>query len=85
MRVAGSGRGAYAMFVFDDSATGACGGRAAHVVGRGIADGSSVLMDATLTCLPGGNVLRHRLSVEFFFSSGNDTLTDQFGVLWHRA
>ena len=42
-------------------------------------------MDATLTCLPGGNVLRHRLSVEFFFSSGNDTLTDQFGVVWHRA
>lgn len=85
LRVAGSGKGAYAMFIFDDSATGACDGRPAHVVGKGVADQGSVLMQATLTCLPGGNVLRHRISVEFFYSAGSDTLTDQFGVVWHRA
>lgn len=73
------------MFIFDDSATGACDGRPAHVVGRGVADEDSVLMQATLTCLPGGNVLRHRISVEFFYSAGSDALTDEFGVLWHRA
>lgn len=85
LRVAGSGKGAYAMFMYDDSATGACDGRPAHVVGKGVPEGSSVLMAATLTCLPGGNVIRHRISVQFFYSAGKDTLTDEFGVVWHRA
>ena len=85
LTISGSGRGAYAMFLFDDSATGACDGGPANVVGSGVADGNTLLMYGTLTCVPGGNPLRGRLSFEFVYSPGADTLTDETRVIWHRA
>ena len=85
LTIRGSGQGGYAMFLFDDSATGACGGAPAYFVGTGVADGDTLVMYGTLTCLPGGNVIRSRISIEFGYSPALDTLIDETGVTWHRA
>jgi hypothetical protein len=45
-------------------------------------DGSN---HGTLVCLPGGNVFRSRLAIGFGYDAGTDTLTDSFGIVWHRA
>ena len=47
--------------------------------------GDILLLTGVITCLPGGNLLRFRISVEFFYDAATDTMTDQFGVEWQRA
>jgi hypothetical protein len=84
--IQGSGQsGHHAMVLFDDSATVACDGSPARVQGSGLVDGDSLLMTGTLTCMPGGNPLRGRISLGFVYNPGTDTLSDDTGVTWHRA
>ena len=83
LRIRGSGEGAYAMSLFDDSA-GACDGAPAMFVGSGEPDGTNLAMSGTLTCLPGGNGVRHRLTFGFVYDHATDTLTG-LGVTWHRS
>jgi hypothetical protein len=85
LSITGSGKGALAVFYFDDSPTGACGGSPAHVVGAGTPDGDALTTYATLTCLPGGNVLRSRITFTYYYSPGTDTLIDESGVIWYRS
>lgn len=81
-----SGTGArYAVQLHDESATAACQGAPATVTGPGRLDGATLLVDATLTCRPGGNVIRHRIALLFSYDTGSDTLEDGFGVTWYRA
>lgn len=67
------------------SATGACGGDPARITGAGFADGGDLTMMGTLTCVPGGNVLRSRIVIGFAYDGSTDTLTDDFGIVWLRA
>lgn len=83
--ITGSGRHAYSMVYFDESATSVCDGNPARLAGPGFVDGSNLLMVATLVCLPGGNPIGTRLAVSFDYDSGADTLTDGFGIEWHRV
>ena len=83
--IMGAGIGPYAMFLFDDSATNACGGAPARFVGTGATDGDTLVMVGTLSCLPGGNVVRHRIAFGFTYSAATGTLTDESGVVWTRA
>lgn len=83
--IRGSGRNAYGMTYVDESATSACGGNPARLSGPGYADGSDLVMVATLVCLPGGNVVGTRLAIDFHYDGAADTLTDGFGIVWHRA
>ena len=83
--IRGSGHSTYAMKLFDDSATGACDGMPARVVGPGSVSGNDLLMRGTLVCLPGGNPFRGRISVAFTYSPEADTLTDESGVVWYRS
>jgi len=84
MKISGSGERAYAITLIDFSAT-LCDGAPALAVGAGsvVEDGLSSLV--TATCLPGGNVLRFRVPIDFEYDAGADTLTDSFGVVWYRA
>jgi len=82
--IRGSGKGSYAMRLYDDSATGACGGSPARFVGRGVVDGNELLMRGTLVCLPGGSHLG-RINIGFVYSPETDTLTDETGVTWYRS
>jgi len=83
--ITGSGQGSYAMFLTDDSATSACGGALAKLVGSGTSDGDLLQMSGALVCLPGGNVLRGRVGILFVYAPATDTLTDETGVTWHRS
>ena len=85
LTITGSGGKAYAMVYVDESATGACNGAPARIVGPGVVDGNDIVMEATLVCLPGGNPFRSRLAIGFSYDAGSDTLTDSFGIVWHRA
>lgn len=42
-------------------------------------------MAGVLTCLPGGNFVWEQIYVGFAYDSSDDTLTDDFGIVWHRA
>ena len=84
--IRGSGRsGHYAVVLFDDSATVSCHGSPARLQGSGLAEGNTLFVTGTLTCMPGGNPLRGRISISFVYNPGTDTLTDEFGVTWYRA
>jgi hypothetical protein len=83
--ITGSGETAYSMVYVDESATGACNGAPARVSGPGFVDGDVVVMFGTLVCLPGGNVFRSRLTLGYEFDPGTGTLTDSFGIVWHRT
>jgi hypothetical protein len=83
--VSGSGNNSYSMYLFDDSATSACGGAPAKLVGTGVLDGNDLTMTGALVCLPGGNQLRFRIDYGFVYSAGTDTLTDDAGVVWTRS
>jgi hypothetical protein len=84
--IQGSGQGGHhAMFLFDDFTSGACEGSPAHVQGAGVVDGDRLVMTGTLTCMPGGNPLRFRVSITFEYNPDTDTLTDDSGVTWYRA
>lgn len=85
LSITGSGQTAYAMVYVDESATGACNGAPARVSGPGFVDGDGVLMFGTLVCLPGGNVFRSRITLGYEYDPGAGTLTDSFGIVWHRA
>jgi hypothetical protein len=67
-----------------DDAASVCGGAPASVSGSGLAQGDTLAVSATLVCLPGGNVFRHRLQLSFVLTS-TDTLTDNDGVVWQRT
>ena len=82
--IRGPGLGGYSMMLRDDSATSACGGSPARVQGSGDAHQTSLVMTGVLTCLPGGNPLRHRIALGFVYSAETDTLTDDSGVTWYR-
>jgi hypothetical protein len=83
--IRGSGSRAYAVVYVDDSATSVCGGAPARISGPGYVDGDSLVAVGVLVCLPGGNVLRERLAIGYQYDAATDTLTDDFGILWHRA
>ena len=83
--IMGSGSHVYSMIYVDDAATQACDGDPARLTGPGVVDGEALVMNAVLTCQPGGNVIRSRLTVGFVYDSSTDTLTDDFGIVWHRA
>ena len=85
LSITGSGDKVYAMVYDDESATGACNGAPARIVGPGFVDGNVVVFEGTLVCLPGGNPFRSRLTLGFGYDAGTDTLTDSFGIVWHRA
>jgi Flp pilus assembly pilin Flp len=86
LEIRGSGRGGtYAMKLFDESATAACGGRPAQLAGPGSVSGNDLLVTGALVCLAGGNPLTGRITVAFTYSPGADTLADEFGVVWHRS
>lgn len=68
-----------------DAAGSVCGGAPAAVAGAGTARGDTLFVSGTLTCMPGGNILRERIGISFSHSSANDTLTDNDGVVWHRS
>jgi hypothetical protein len=85
LNITGSGKTVYSMVYVDESATGACNGDPARVSGPGFVAGDSVVMFGTLVCLPGGNVFRSRITLGYDYDPGTGTLTDSFGVVWHRA
>ena len=85
LAVRGSGGRVYSMVYVDESATNACGGAPARISGPGFVDGDGVVMVGPLVCLPGGNVFRERFAIGFEYDPGADTLTDDFGIVWHRA
>ena len=83
--IRGSGQTAYSMVYVDESATDACNGAPARVSGPGFVAGDVVVMYGTLVCLPGGNVFRSRLTLSYEYDPDTGTLTDSFGIVWHRA
>jgi hypothetical protein len=78
------GEGRYAVREVDDAAT-VCGGAPATVSGPGTADGSLLVVRATLACTPGGNAFRQRIELSFTYEPTPETLTDNDGVVWTRA
>lgn len=85
LSIVGSGRHAYSVIYYDESATSACGGNPALVTGPGFVDGNDLVTAGPLVCLPGGNVFRSRITLGYAYDAGSDTLTDDFGIVWHRA
>jgi hypothetical protein len=83
--ITGSGNPIYSMVYVDDSATSACDGNPARVSGPGFVDGNELLQLGPIVCLPGGNVVRTRIAISYVYDPGTDTLTDAFGIVWHRA
>lgn len=83
--IRGSGVHVYSMSYIDDAATSACSGDPAQIIGPGHPDGDSLTMVGSLTCLPGGNFIRSRIVIGFVYDGSADTLTDDFGIVWHRA
>ena len=85
LKVRGSGRRVYAMTYLDESATQACDGKPARISGPGFVDGRDIRHVGPVVCLPGGNVFKSRFTVNYRYNAGADTLTDDFGIVWHRA
>ena len=83
--IMGSGRHAYSMIYFDESATQVCDGNPGMLSGPGFLDGDQLLQVGPIVCLPGGNVFRSRVAISYDYDTGTDTLTDEFGIVWHRA
>jgi len=85
LAINGGGSGHFAISLYDDAATVACGGAPALVSGSGTADGNDLNMTAAITCLPGGNFVRGRIAISFEYDPSSDTLTDFSGVVWERS
>lgn len=85
LSINGGGSDNFSIYLYDESATTACGGAPARVTGAGTAFDDDLVMLGTLSCAPGGNVLRSRLTLDFHYDSTTDTLTDFSGVVWHRT
>jgi len=84
MTITGSGQRAYAITGVDLVAT-LCDGAPALFVGSGTVVEDGLVSVATATCIPGGNLLRFRVPIDYVYDAGADTLTDSFGVVWSRA
>jgi hypothetical protein len=84
LTVTGSGKGAYAMSLFDDSAS-LCDGDPARATGSGRLEEDQLFSRVSVVCLPGGNVLRGVIGIGYTYDAGADTLTDDFGVVWSRG
>lgn len=84
LSVHGSGA-RYAVQLFDESATSVCGGAPATVSGAGPVEHGTLLAEMTLACRPGGNTIRHRITLSFRHDAGTDTLEDGDGIVWHRV
>ena len=83
--IMGAGNHVYSMIYFDESATNACGGHPARISGPGFVDGDDLVHVGAVVCLPGGNPFRERLAIGYAYDAGTDTLTDDFGIVWHRV
>ena len=83
--VTGTGARVYAMVYVDDLATSACHGAPAKVTGPGYPTEDGVVLVGALTCMPGGNHITGRIALAYFYDGSTDTLTDDFGVVWHRT
>lgn len=83
LTVSGAAPATRSVTLFDESAS-VCGGAPAQLTGPGAVNGTSLDVTGPLTCRPGGNQLRVRISVTWTYDASTDTLTDQFGVVWHR-
>lgn len=83
--IRGSAPRTHAVSLDDDSASVACDGSPAHVQGTGDVEGNNLVLTGTVTCQPGGNPLRGRISIAFTYSPGTDTLIDESGVTWVRS
>jgi hypothetical protein len=83
--IRGSGVHVYSMTYFDESATSACGGDPAQVTGPGYPDGDNLTMVGAPICLPGGIFAPPRFVIEYVYDGSADTLTDSFGIVWHRS
>jgi hypothetical protein len=85
LRIKGAGNHVYAMYYHDDRTGGICGGAPAKVTGRGVAEGDELASRGSLVCLPGGNPLPgERVTTEYHYDAGTDTLVDSWGVVWQR-
>ena len=84
LTVLGSAPAARSVTLFDESAS-VCGGAPAQLTGPAAVSGSTLVVSGLLTCRPGGNQFRVRMSVGWTLDSGTDTLTDDFGTVWHRS
>ena len=84
LTITGSGTHAYAMSLFDESATALCDGGPALANGSARLDGEDLFLRAAATCVPGGNRLRGVIEIVFTYDAATDTLTDNFGVVWSR-
>ena len=82
--VRGEGTRAYAVTYADESAS-VCGGPPAVVAGPGSFDGTRLEMVGVLTCRPGGNIFRERITLGFTYMAGSDTLVDDAGDVWTRS
>jgi hypothetical protein len=69
--------------LFDDAATGACGGLAATARGFGIVHGNHLQTLLNLSCEGGGRLTN--IPLGFDYDAATDTLLDSFGVVWFRA
>ncbi|WP_323096335.1 hypothetical protein [Intrasporangium sp. YIM S08009] len=85
LSITGTGNRVYAMVYADDVATSACGGAPAKVTGPGFTTGDGVVLVGALTCMPGGNHITGRIAISYVYDGASDTLTDDFGILWHRT
>ncbi len=85
LSVKGTGARAYAMVYVDDAATTACGGAPAKVAGPGFTTDDGVVLVGALTCMPGGNHITGRIAISYVYDGSSDTLTDDFGIVWHRT
>lgn len=85
LTITGSGKRAYAVSLFDDSATTLCDGGPALATGSGRVDGDDLFTRVAAVCLPGGNRLRGLIEIAFTYDAATDTLTDNFGVVWSRT
>ena len=86
LAIRGAGNPVYALFLTDELASQACGGRPAKLVGSAVADGNELFTVGTLVCRPGGNPFPGtRIFFGFEYDAATDTLTDSTGVVWERV
>jgi hypothetical protein len=85
LTISGGGSGNVAVSLYDDAATTACGGAPARFAGSGAVHGNDLVTTGAITCVPGGNPVRGRLSLDFHYDAATDTLTDFSGVVWRRS
>ena len=85
LSIHGGGSGTYAMELYDDVASRACGGAPARISGTGQTVDDLLTMRGALTCSPGGNVFRPHVVLEFQFDPQTGLITDFSGVVWSRS